>query len=225
MMLWHFQNLLDDLRVSIRPYIPLTSPYFYQGSNGPWNEDTLLRDFAMASVVEVASESRYAAPPWFGLNVGGGPSSIALVAAPSYASMAVEVTTLKVTKVGVLMRKDEMIEGGRKAGNRKWKEWSVLLTGSQLLFSRDPNWAALIQSRASAGNGVMAVQHGSMPRPDEMFSVKDAVAVFDRTYTKVNIMHHAVPAVGRTLILDHLVRQHVTIGDARWAAPAVASKG
>lgn len=165
----------------------------------------------MASVVEVASEHRYASPPWFSLNVGGGPSTMAMPA-PSYASMAIEVTSFKVTKVGLLTRKDDMIEGGRKASNRKWKEWSVLLTGSQLLFSRDPTWATLIQSRASAGNGVMALQQGSMPRPDEMYTVKDTVAVYDRSYTKVIDIFHALPVT--KLINDPSVRTHVAIGDA-----------
>lgn len=199
--------------MNIRPYIPLTSPYFYQGSGGRWDEDKLLRAFAMASVVEVASESRYTAPPWFGLNVGGGPSTIAMVTASSYASMAVEITSLKVTKVGTLLRKDEAIEGGRKANNRKWKEWSILLTGSQLLFSRDPTWAALIQARASAGDGMVALQHGSMPRPDEMYTVKDAVAVYDRSYTKVT--HQPQCIALRRLISFVPVWQYIETGDAR----------
>lgn len=41
---------------------------------------------------------------------------------------------LKITKVGILDRKDDLVEGGKKANSRKWKSWSVLLTGSQLLL-------------------------------------------------------------------------------------------
>ena len=41
---------------------------------------------------------------------------------------------LKITKLGVIDRKDDLIEGGKKASSRKWKTWSVMLTGSQLLL-------------------------------------------------------------------------------------------
>lgn len=44
------------------------------------------------------------------------------------------VSTLKITKVGLLSRKDDLTEGGKKAASRKWRGWSVVLTGSQLLF-------------------------------------------------------------------------------------------
>ena len=183
-----WQNLLDDLRVDIRSHIPLTSPYFYQGTGGPWDEDKLLRAFATASVVELASENRYMmTSPWFGLNVGGGPSTVAMMSAPTFPAIH-DVVTLKVTKVGQLHRKDETLEGGRKANGRKWREWSVLLTGSQLLFSRDPNWATMTQtqSHVNAANGTRS--RPLLPRPDEMLSLRDAVAVYDRSYTKVSVL-------------------------------------
>lgn len=172
--------------MDIRSYIPLTSPYFYQGTGGPWDEDRLLKAFATASLVEVASENRYMASPWFGLNVGGGPSSVAMMSAPTY-PVVHDVATLKVTKVGQLQRKEEQLEGGRKANGRKWKDWSVLLTGSQLLFSRDPNWATMIQTRAHVinANGSSSLPQALLPRPDEMMSLRDAIAVYDRSYTKV----------------------------------------
>lgn len=44
------------------------------------------------------------------------------------------VSNLKITKVGLLSRKEDLAEGGKKAASRKWKAWTVVLTGSQLLF-------------------------------------------------------------------------------------------
>lgn len=44
------------------------------------------------------------------------------------------ISSLKITKVGLLSRKEDLIEGGRKSASRKWRGWSVVLTGSQLLF-------------------------------------------------------------------------------------------
>lgn len=178
--------MLDDLRIDIRSYIPLASPYFYQGTDGPWDEEKLLRAFATAGVVEIASENRYMASPWFGLNVGGGPSTVAMMSAPAFPAVH-DLVTLTVTKVGQLLRKEEILEGGRKANSRKWREWSVLLTGSQLLFSRDPNLATMVQTQSHINNGASAAgSHPLLPRPDEMLSLRDAVAVYDRSYTKVS---------------------------------------
>lgn len=40
---------------------------------------------------------------------------------------------LRITKVGLLSRKEDVLDG-KKASSRKWKTYSVVLTGSQLLF-------------------------------------------------------------------------------------------
>jgi hypothetical protein len=44
------------------------------------------------------------------------------------------VTHIRMSKVGLLTRKDDLLEGGKKGNWRKWKQWTVILTGSQLLF-------------------------------------------------------------------------------------------
>ncbi|EKM60968.1 uncharacterized protein PHACADRAFT_204113 [Phanerochaete carnosa HHB-10118-sp] len=195
-------NLLDDLRVDIRSHIPLTSPYLYQGTGGTWNEDKLLRAFATAGVVEITSENRYIASPWFGLNVGGGPSTVAMMSAPTFPAVH-DLVTLTVTKVGQLLRKEEILEGGRKASSRKWREWSVLLTGSQLLFSRDPNWATMVQTQSHIKNRASAAgSHPLLPRPDEMLSLRDAVAVYDQSYDKHTNTLRLVISDGRHYLLQ-----------------------
>ena len=113
---------------------------------------------------------------------------MAMMAMPTY-PIGQEVLSVKVTKVGFLQRKDDVLEGGKKAGNRKWKEWGVMLTGSQLLFSRDPNWTSVIQSQLTPE--ARSVPRNSIPRPDEMLSVRDAVAVYDRSYTKVCFLNNS----------------------------------
>lgn len=183
-----FQNLLDDLRVRVQVYVPLISPYHYQGTAGSWDEQELLRAFALADVVGVCtSDNRYYPTPWFSLGVSGGPGPMTLSNLPSPTfSTSGDVFTLRVTKVGVLSRKDDILEGGRKAMNRKWKEWSVLLTGSQLLLYRDASCAVTIRAHADAVKGDMSLPRSFIPKPDELLSVKDAVAVFDKSYTKVS---------------------------------------
>lgn len=136
-------------------------------------------------MVEINSHGYYPAP-WFSLSVGGGPGPMTLggTVPPPYPASP-EAFTLRVTKVGVLWRKDEVLEGGRKPLNRKWKEWSVLLTGSQLLLCRDLTWANLIQAKVDRANGEAPLSYASIPKPDELLSVKDTVAVYDKSYTKV----------------------------------------
>ena len=64
--------------------------------------------------------------------------------------------------------------------NRKWKIWSVILTGSQLLFFRDPAWALSLTSPLDFN-----IPGYAEFRPDEIYTVKDAIALLDTSYTKV----------------------------------------
>lgn len=84
------------------------------------------------------------------------------------------------------MIKEDTIEGGKKSTNRKWRAWSVVLTGTQLLFFRDVNFASHLLGQPPT-NGV----HDSSPEqgvlnPDEIISLFDCIAVFDKSYTKVS---------------------------------------
>ncbi|KAI0079601.1 hypothetical protein K474DRAFT_1591777 [Panus rudis PR-1116 ss-1] len=196
------RNLLDDLRVNVHAYVPPTSPFHYKGTVGHWDEDELLRAFATANVVEINPGGYYPAP-WFSLGVGGGPGPVSIGGVlPSAFPMAPESFALKVTKVGMLMRKDDMLEGGKKPMNRKWREWSVLLTGSQLLLCRDPSWANMIQAKVEVSNGDVSLPHGAIPKPDELISVKDSIAVFDKSYTKYPNVLRLVMSDGRQVLFQ-----------------------
>ncbi|TFK94310.1 hypothetical protein K466DRAFT_657839 [Polyporus arcularius HHB13444] len=199
------RNLLDELRVDVRALVPAESPYFYQGTAGPWNEDELQRAFALASMVEVVGlENRYLASPWFGMTVAGGPGPMfqsSLGSLPPLPPASGGVFVVKVSKVGLLLRKEDIIEGGRRALSRKWREWSVLLTGSQLLFFRDTTWASTIQAQAQRTNGQVLPQT-SLPQPDEMLSVRDTIAVFDKSYTKYANTLRLVMPDGRQFLLQ-----------------------
>lgn len=167
--------------------MPLENPFTYEGISGPWDEQELHEASVKANTIHIEVPSVQRTPTMFGLHSGGTPSvSNDIESADD--SRPVETWSLKVTKVGLLNRKDDIVEGGKKSSNRKWRTWSVILTGSQLLFFRDPTWAtSLLQSSESLSDEHMA----SIPmvnfRPDESFSVKDAIAVYDRSYTKVCI--------------------------------------
>ena len=185
-MLINSQNLLDPLRVPIENFVPFESPYSYKGTGEPWDDENLHNAFACAVSIEVGAMGNYkASPPFFGLSGGGLPSSMMNMGAmPGIYPETGEIWTLKVTKVGLLNRKDDTLEGGKKSINRKWKIWSVILTGSQLLLFRDLSWAATFLQQSELSDSQILPQ-APLFKPDELLSVKDAIAVYDKSYVKV----------------------------------------
>ncbi|KAF5377559.1 hypothetical protein D9615_005260 [Tricholomella constricta] len=203
-------GLLGPLRVDVETFVPKDSPYSYEGTAGPWNESQLQLAFAKASQIEVgASTDAPRASTFFSLGAGGGfasPLGNLGTPIPTVASSTSgDAWTLKLTKVGLLNRKDDVLERGKRASNRKWRQWSVVLTGSQLLFFRDPSWA----SSLLAAQSVPSDRHTIFPqsalfKPDELLSVKDAIAVYDKSYTKYENTLRFLLADGRQLLLQAL---------------------
>ncbi|KAL0950980.1 hypothetical protein HGRIS_007727 [Hohenbuehelia grisea] len=197
-------NLLDPLRVNMEVHVPLTNPYSFEGTSGPWNEDVLQRAFAKATVLEVGAVDHTRASPFFGLSVGGAPSPLLgnMGAIPEvYFPSSNEVWTLKVAKVGLLQRKDDVLHGGKKSTNRKWRPLSVILTGSQLLFFRDPSWATALAARTEQTDGQIIFPQATIFKPDELLSVKGAVAVYDKSYTRHEHTLRLAMSDGRQFLL------------------------
>ncbi|KAJ8084189.1 hypothetical protein PM082_002956 [Marasmius tenuissimus] len=187
-------NLLSPLRVDVQEFIPLEEPYLYEGTCGPWDERELQRSFAQPNTVEVGPDPSRVNPAMFNLSVAGGPPSplVGTLGSSSTDRHPVpEAATLKVTKVGILNRKDDVLVGGKKASNRKWRPWAVILTGSQLLLFRDPSWARTLFSEQLSSQTF---------RPDELLSVKDCIAVFDKSYTKHECTFRFVMPDGRHIL-------------------------
>lgn len=183
--------MLDPFRVPTENYVQWETPYSFLGTGNSWDDEEVRQAFTSATVIEVAkSVERMPPTGFFSLPVSGTVGTPLIAASSLHTATGAlpepsAVTrkdnwTLKVTKIGVLVRKDDTIEGGKRAPNRKWREWTVILTGSQLLFFRDPTWAETFL-RQDEG----AETPSSLLRPDELLAVKDAVAVFDASYTKV----------------------------------------
>ncbi|KAF9478033.1 hypothetical protein BDN70DRAFT_809626 [Pholiota conissans] len=178
-------DLLEPLRVDINSRVPLKNPFTFEGTSGPWDEQELHEAFLKANIIHIGLPSVQRTPTMFGLHSGGTPSVPNDINSVNESQPQVETWTLKVAKVGLLNRKDDIVEGGKKSSNRKWKTWSVILTGSQLLFFRDPTWAnSLLRSSDNLPDSKATRVPTLNFRPDESFSVKDAIAVFDRSYTK-----------------------------------------
>ncbi|KAG6911839.1 hypothetical protein DXG01_000086 [Tephrocybe rancida] len=184
-------NLLGPLRVDVETTIPRENPYSYDGTAGPWDEARLQQLFAKASRIEVSTVTDLGrVSPFFTKGAVGGlaspPGNNGFITPAPTSVQAADTWTLKLTKVGLVNRKDDVLDGGKKAPNRKWKTWSVILTGSQLLFFRDPSWATSLHSLASQGNSLFP--QSALFKPDELLSLRNAIAVYDKSYTRVSML-------------------------------------
>jgi hypothetical protein len=166
------QRLLEPLRVPVASFIPLNTPYSYEPELLTLSAESLQRTFAQASLIEVDMAS-YAATSV--IRIGYRTSSSNLPTPSSEKSFL-----LRVSKIGVLRKKEHMTDTGKKAGNRKWRPFSVLLTGSQLLFFRDLSWVDILGEEDS-----LSLPPGSLFKPDEVISLNNAIALIDSSYTKV----------------------------------------
>lgn len=105
------QNLLNALRVDLKSHIPPRNPFSYQGTAGSWNESELRKSFARADVINLDSTEarRLSMMPLFSMNAGGAPGPILgnYASNPSVCESPVmtSLSTLRITKVGVLNRK------------------------------------------------------------------------------------------------------------------------
>ncbi|GAA5904147.1 hypothetical protein JCM6882_003959 [Rhodosporidiobolus microsporus] len=122
------------------------------------------------------------------------------------------ISSLKITKIGLLSRKEDLAEGGKKAASRKWKGWSVVLTGSQLLFFKDPHFAASLQhaldAAASASepkpddNHVLVFSIQTPFKPDAVLSLAQSAAIYDSTYSKYSNVFRLVAPAGRQYLFQ-----------------------
>ncbi|KAI6132701.1 hypothetical protein EV401DRAFT_1915771 [Pisolithus croceorrhizus] len=178
-------NLLDQLRVKVEEYVPTENPFSWNGTGVSWDYDEILLAFSKALVVAISSSDGARLPTvCFGLSIGSSPSPSAGKSGgiSSPYSTPNEIWNLRVVKVAVLNRRDDVAEGGKRPVQRKWRPYSVVLTRSQLLLFRDISWAAVLLSWDNTPKPppLQAMQF----KPDEVIPIKDALAVFDRSYTK-----------------------------------------
>ena len=182
---------LDPLRVDIERHVPIDNPFSCLGTRPFLDIDSVHGAFANAPFLPVIPVKRRS-------------STASLIGGPSTSSES--ETILRVTKVGLLSRKDDGPENGKKL-SRKWKSWSVVLTSSQLLFFKDPTWALSLQEQirqrttSSSGHPV-ALSTLQNFKPDEVFPVSQCIAAYDKTLgSHPNSFRYLMPP-GRTYLLQ-----------------------
>ncbi|PKY41762.1 hypothetical protein RhiirA4_476721 [Rhizophagus irregularis] len=89
---------------------------------------------------------------------------------------------LKITKVGKLSRKVDLLEG-KKAGvmMRSWNHYGVILSGSQLMLFKDDDW---FDSKIADLKDPSKSTTLSTLKPDVLLMTSESVALYDNSYTK-----------------------------------------
>ena len=166
---------LDSLRPSLRDVMNLDDHYTYHGSGTAFNLTDLHKTFFKYGVLQIlSSRSR---PEAF--------MSPETMANPAEAHPG--VVDIKVTKVGILWRKDAK----KKKTRSPWQEWGAILTGAQLYFFRNVAWVKALMHQHSThlkqgtkGTPVVFKPPLEQFKPDVLMSTEDAVALQDSSYKK-----------------------------------------
>ena len=168
-------NRLDSLRPSIKDVMSLDDHYTYLGTAPSLNLTTLNKTFFKSGILQiVSSRSR---PEAF--------MSPETMANPAEAHPG--VVDIKITKVGILWRKDMK----KKKARSPWQEWGAILTGAQLYFFRNTTWIKSLMHQhdshhkhALPGSPVVFKPPLEQFKPDVLMSTEDAVALLDTNYKK-----------------------------------------
>lgn len=204
------QGRLTELRPDLDDTIPEDTPFSYTGSLPTFDVDRLNSSFLHAPSIEILTTKPTGEQPGMGN--------------PAADEVEEEVVSLKVTKVGIVNRKDDMSDGGKKSASRKWKTSGLLLTGSQLLLFKDVVWINALQSQIldQVGHslhcndiptdddaadevvegGVVISPRITYFRPDGVISLADAVAVKDQAYGKYDFVFRLLAAKGRQYLVQ-----------------------
>jgi len=169
------ENRLEVLRPTLKDVMNLEDPYNYLGTAESLDLANLHKTFFKSGVLQiVSSRSR---PEAF--------MSQATITNPAEAHPG--LVDIKVTKVGILLRKDAK----KKKGRSPWQEWGAILTGSQLYFFRNTAWVKSLvhqydshHKQGLAGTPVTFKPPLEQFKPDALMSTDDAVGLVDSSYKK-----------------------------------------
>lgn len=158
-------------------------PYSFTGTVPFFNSSDLHDAFVRSHKIVLSQENAHLreSPAATEDTTSSGIAGLQLNAVPSFAPV------LEYAKAGLLLRKDDLANGGKKASSRKWKEWAVVLTASQLLFFKDPQMLDVFLSPAgmdSDGRCTATLPPSRHFKPDTVLSLKGFVAIYDFSFTK-----------------------------------------
>lgn len=168
-------NRLDILRPNLKDVMHLEDHFSYLGTAKELNLKELQRTFFRTGILQIVS-ARSRPDAFMSERTATNPQE----AQPG-------VVDIKVTKVGLLWRKDVK----KKKTRSPWQEWGAILTGAQLYFFRNTAWVKNLmhqyESHVKQGqDGIPIIFKPPLEtfKPDALMSTDGAVALLDSTYKK-----------------------------------------
>ena len=168
-------NKLDILRPNLGDVMQLDDHYSYLGSAKALNLHQLQQTFFKTGVLQIVS-ARSRPDAFMSEKTAHNPED----AHPG-------IVDIKITKVGILWRKDPK----KKKTRSPWQEWGAILTGAQLYFFRNTAW---IKNLMHQYDDHVRRGHEADPcvfkpplehfKPDALISTDGAVALVDSTYKR-----------------------------------------
>ncbi|KAJ1655975.1 hypothetical protein IWQ61_004362 [Dispira simplex] len=128
------------LSPKLGPYVPTQSPYSYHSTQ------SILRDTIMRGVFKMNVPM---VRPY--LHAVGHRPQLAIANHTHAEKTGPSVTVLRCTKEGFLVRKVDVLENGKRAPVRNWKDFWVVLSGSQLVLFRNIDWFRNPKNRMPPG--------------------------------------------------------------------------
>lgn len=166
---------LNTLRPNLKEAMQLDDHYNYLGSATRLDLKDLQKTFFRTGVLQIVS-ARSRPDAFMSESTSLNPQE----AHPG-------IVDIKVTKVGLLWRKDLK----KRKTRSPWQEWGAILTGAQLYFFRNTGWVKSLMhqydNHIRAGNdGIPLIFNPPLEefKPDALMSTHGAVALLDTTYKK-----------------------------------------
>ena len=168
-------NRLDILRPNLKEVMQLEDHYSYLGTAPSLNLKELQKTFFKTGVLQIVS-ARSRPDAFMSEKTATNPEE----AHPG-------IVDIKITKVGLLWRKDAK----KKKTRSPWQEWGAILTGAQLYFFRNTQWikGLMGQYEEHVKKGLDGDSCIFRPplehfKPDALMSTDGAVALLDTAYKK-----------------------------------------
>lgn len=168
-------NKLDLLRPNLKEVMQLDDPYSYLGTAKSLNMKELQKTFFKTGVLQIVS-ARSRPDAFMSEKTATNPED----AHPG-------IVDIKITKVGLLWRKDVK----KKKTRSPWQEWGAILTGAQLYFFRNTTWIKHLMHQekdhlrqGNDGDPCYFKPPLDHFKPDALMSTDGAVALLDSSYNK-----------------------------------------